>query len=94
MKNKLKKLPAFKNEEEESNFWATHSPLDYLDHSKTIVVRAVPNLKPSTEFLSMRLSSIMLAQLKTVANRKDLGYSSLAKVYIEKGIKEDLKGAA
>ena len=84
MKKKLK-IPKFKNEDEEREFWATHSSLDYFDWSKAAFVR-FPNLKPSTETISIRLPKWMLDDIKVQANKKDVPYQSLIKGYIKQGI--------
>ncbi len=91
MKKKLKQIPRFKSEDEERRFWQKNSPLDYIDEKEIVVVQSLPNLKPSTEQISLRIAKIMLERLKTVANRKDVPYQSLAKMYIERGLKEDMK---
>ncbi len=92
MKKKLKPIPKFRGEDEEREFWQKHSPLDFIDRKDGIVIDGLPNLKPSTEQISLRLAKIMLSRLKVVANRKDVPYQSLAKIYIERGLKEDMSG--
>ncbi|MFO7985514.1 MAG: BrnA antitoxin family protein [Desulfatiglandaceae bacterium] len=82
---KDRRIPEFKNEDEEREFWATHSPLDYYD--KTSVKSATfPKLKPSVKSISIRLPEDMLAELKTLANKKDIPYQSLAKIYLARQI--------
>jgi len=85
MKKMDKRVPVFKNEDEERAFWATHSPLDYFD-SQSIQRAAFPKLKPSLKAISIRVPSDMLAELKNLANKKDVPYQSLAKVYIARQI--------
>jgi hypothetical protein len=85
MKRKDMKLPKFKNEDEERQFWATHSPLDYFDPSSARSV-LLPNLKPSLKSISIRLPADMLAELKVLANKKDVPYQSLAKIYLARQI--------
>ncbi len=92
MKKKLKPVPEFRDEDEEREFWQKHSPLDYIDRKDGIVMDGLPNLKPSTEQISLRLAKMMLSRLKVMANRKDIPYQSLAKIYIERGLKEDMSG--
>lgn len=88
MKN-LKQIPRFKSEEEERNFWATHDSTEYVDWSKA--EKAVfPNLKMSTESISLRLPSHLLARIKALANKKDVPYQSLIKEYIKRGIFQPL----
>ncbi|MGB6068060.1 MAG: BrnA antitoxin family protein [Desulfomonilaceae bacterium] len=84
-KRKIVKIPQFKNEDEEREFWATHSPLDYFDSSSARRV-LFPNLKPSLKSISIRLPADMLAELKILANKKDVPYQSLAKIYLARQI--------
>ena len=78
MRKIAKKIPKFKNEDEEREFWATHSPLDYFDPGK-FKKASFPKLKPSLKSISIRLPEDMLAELKILANKKDVPYQSLAK---------------
>jgi predicted DNA binding CopG/RHH family protein len=85
MKNMHNRIPKFKNEDEEREFWATHSPLDYFDR-KRAKRAAFPNLKPSLKSISIRLPEDMLEELKVLANKKDVPYQSLAKIYLARQI--------
>ena len=85
MKKIHKKIPKFKNEDEEREFWATHSPLDYFD-TGDIKRASLPKLKPSLKSISIRLPEDMLAELKILANKKDVPYQSLAKIYLARQI--------
>ncbi len=85
MKKTDKRIPAFKSEDEERAFWATHSPLDYAD-LRGIRKAPFPNLKPSLKSISIRVPADMLAELKNLANKKDVPYQSLAKVYLARQI--------
>jgi len=85
MKKTYKRIPEFKTEDEEREFWSTHSPLDYFDPSSTKRV-SFPNLRPSLKSISIRIPSDMLAELKTLANKRDVPYQSLAKVYLARQI--------
>jgi predicted DNA binding CopG/RHH family protein len=84
MKNN-KTIPNFKNEDEERDFWANHSPLDYFD-IKDFKRASFPKLKLSVKSISIRLPEDMLAELKTLANKKDIPYQSLAKIYLSRQI--------
>jgi predicted DNA binding CopG/RHH family protein len=85
MKKANKTLPVFKNEDEEREFWATHSPLDYFDTRST--KKAVfSDLKPSLKSISLRVPSDLLAQLKTLANKKDIPYQSLIKIFLARQV--------
>jgi len=85
MKKKNKRIPKFKNEDAERKFWATRSPLDYFD-STNFKMASFPKLKPSLKSISIRLPEDMLAELKILANKKDVPYQSLAKVYLARQI--------
>lgn len=78
----------FRNEDEEREFWATHSPLDFFDLTKARRAR-FPNLKPSLKSISIRLPEDMLNELKVLANKKDVPYQSLAKLYLAWGIQAE-----
>ena len=85
-----KQIPAFKNEDEEREFWATHDSTEYLDWSKA--KRAVfPNLKPSTKSISLRLPESILVGLKTLSNKRDVPYQSLLKVFLAEKVEEELR---
>lgn len=84
---KLKKIPAFKSEDDERDFWDTHDLTDYFDVSKAQRV-IFPNLKPSTESISLRLPASLLARLKEIANKKDVPYQSLMKIYLSEKVEE------
>jgi predicted DNA binding CopG/RHH family protein len=78
---KLKPVPTFKSEDEEREFWATHDSTDYVDWSKAKRV-ALPNLKPSSQTISLRLPMAMIARLKLLANKRDIPYQSLLKIFL------------
>ena len=86
--NKLKPIPQFKNEAEEREFWMIHDTTEYFDITKPVRL-TFPNLKPSTETISLRLPQFMLDQLKKIANKKDVPYQSLIKVFLGEKIKEE-----
>ncbi len=85
-----KKIPVFKNEDEEREFWATHNSTEYVDWDKASKV-VLPNLKPTTKTISLRLPISMLNDLKVLANKKDVPYQSLLKVLLSEKIDEELK---
>ena len=85
MQNINRKIPKFKNEDEEREFWAIHSPLDYFDDGE-IKRASFPKLKPSLKSISIRLPEDMLAELKILANKKDVPFQSLAKIYLARQI--------
>ena len=78
---RLKPIPKFKTEAEERGFWKNHDTTPYLDWSKA--KRATfPNLKPSTTAISIRLPSGLLEQIKVAANKNDVPYQSLIKIWL------------
>ena len=71
----------FKTEAAERKFWETHDSTDYIDWSKAERVR-FPNLKPSTTAISIRLPLGLLEQIKIAANKRDVPYQSLIKMWL------------
>ena len=66
MNMRLKSIPKFRNEAEERRFWETHNSTNYVDWSKSERVR-LPNLKPSTTSISLRLPVTLLERIKVAA---------------------------
>lgn len=90
MTKKLKPIPEFKTEEEERKFWETHDSTEHVDWTKAVKAR-FPNLKPSTQSISLRLPLSMLEDLKVEANKRDVPYQSLLKVWISEKLEEQKK---
>jgi len=88
MPNARKPVPEFKSEAEERAFWEEHDTADYLDWSRAEVVQ-FPNLKLSTSTISLRLPAQLLSDLKVLANKRDVPYQSLLKVYLAERIAEE-----
>ena len=88
MKN-IKNIPKFKSEDQEREFWAKNDSVDYVDWSKADKV-IFPNLKPTTESISLRLPSFLLTRIKQLANEKDVPYQSLMKVFLSERVKKEL----
>lgn len=76
-----KKIPEFRSEEEEFEFWSQADSTEYLDWSKAKRAR-FPNLKPTLRTISIRLPVSMLEDLKILANQRDVPYQSLMKVFL------------
>jgi predicted DNA binding CopG/RHH family protein len=76
------KLPTFANEGEERAFWETHDSTDYVDWKQAERV-VLPNLKPTTKTISLRLPQHLLDSIKTAANARDVPYQSLIKVWLQ-----------
>lgn len=81
----LKPIPQFASEAEERAFWETHDTTEYVDWSQARL-GAFPNLKLSTETISLRLPAGLLAELKALANQRDVPYQSLMKVFLAERI--------
>jgi predicted DNA binding CopG/RHH family protein len=84
-----RRLPEFRSEDEERVFWATHDSTEYVDWRKGSRT-AFPNLKPSLRTISLRLPESMIAELKTLANKRDVPYQSLLKVFLAERIAEEV----
>ncbi len=85
MSRKLKPVPTFKNEAEERVFWESHDSTDYVDWSRAERVR-LPNLKPTTKAISLRLPLDLLERIKMAANKRDVPYQSLIKVWLSEKV--------
>ncbi|MBN2416808.1 BrnA antitoxin family protein [bacterium] len=90
MKIKEKKqIPDFKTEAEEQEFWAHHDSSEYIDWGKADTV-TLPKLKPSLKTISIRLPKIMIDELKVLANKRDVPYQSLMKIFIAERLEQEL----
>ena len=87
---KFKKIPKFKNEDEERDFWASADSSEYFDFDNPIELD-LSKLKPSTQSISLRLPSILLDGLKELANKKDVPYQSLMKIFLAEKVEEALR---
>lgn len=85
-----KALPRFKSEEQEREFWASHDSTEFVDWRKGKRV-ALPNLKPSLQTISLRLPKPMLERLKLLANKRDVPYQSLLKMFLAERLKAELQ---
>ena len=85
MAKKLKKIPKFKTEDEEAEFWNTHDSTDYFDWSKA-KIGIFPNLKLTTRPISLRLPISLINRAKVQAHKLDIPYQTLIKQSIDKGI--------
>ena len=85
-----KKVPRFNTEDQERKFWSSRDSSPYVDWSKG--QRAVmPELKPSLTTISLRLPELLLAELKLLANKRDVPYQSLLKVFLAERIRKELQ---
>ena len=84
-----KQIPKFKNEDEEREFWATHDSTDYVNWDKAEKI-TLSNLKPSVKKISLRLPETMIEELKLLANKRDVPYQSLLKIFLAERIEKEL----
>ena len=85
----LKPIPEFPNEDAEREFWESHDSADYIDwrQAKSVVF---PALKPSTKTISIRLPESMLNELRLLANKRDVPYQSLIKIFLQERLDHEL----
>ena len=86
---KLKKRPTFKSDKQEADFWTSHDSTEYINYAKSQRV-VFPRLKPSTETISLRLPKSLLDQLKTLANKRDVPYQTLLKLFVLERVEVEL----
>ncbi len=86
---KFKTLPQFKTEDEERTFWKSHDSTEYIDWSKAKKA-LFPNLKPSTETISLRLPISLLNHIKSEANKRDVPYQSYMKMLLSEMLKKQV----
>jgi predicted DNA binding CopG/RHH family protein len=86
--SELKKIPEFKNDEEEFEFWSTADSTEYIDWSTARKTKFV-NLKPSLRTISVRLPVAMVEDLKILANQRDVPYQSLLKVFLAERLQQE-----
>ena len=85
-----KELPKFANEDEERRFWSENDSADYVDWDRARRI-VLPRLKPSQKKISLRLPAMMLAELKRLANKRDVPYQSLLKVFLAERLEKELR---
>ena len=89
----MKKIPKFKSEKEEQEFWASADSTQHINWEKGRKM-VLPNLKPSLKTISLRLPEPMLEELKLLANKRDVPYQSLLKIFLSERIARELKRSA
>lgn len=90
---KLNKIPKFKNEDEERDYWANNDSSKFIDWSKSKSA-SFPNLKPTTKTISIRLPEHLIESLKTLANKRDVPYQSLIKIILKERIDQEFRNSA
>jgi predicted DNA binding CopG/RHH family protein len=91
MSKRRKTVPDFQSEAEERAFWESHDSSDYIDWSEAQSV-SLPNLKPSTRTISLRLPVALLERIKIEANKRDMPYQSLIKAWLAEDVKRKHNG--
>ena len=87
MPKKINTTPTFRSEAAERVFWESHDSTDYVDWSQA--QRAtLPNLKPTTQTISLRLPKHLLDAIKAAANARDVPYQSLIKVWLQEHVEQ------
>ena len=87
--SKLKKIPKFKTEDEEREFWSTHDSTEYVDYTKAKKV-LFPGLKPFTRSIPIRFQAPLIKNLKALLIERDVPYQSLMKILLAEKVKEEL----
>ncbi len=87
MKKPPEKIPEFRTEADERRFWEEHDSSDYLDWNQAEQV-VLPNLKPTTKTISLRLPQHLLDAIKSAAHARDVPYQSLIKVWLQEKLHE------
>ncbi|MEW6233893.1 MAG: BrnA antitoxin family protein [Candidatus Omnitrophota bacterium] len=87
---KRMKIPTFKSEDEEREFWEKADSTEYLDWSKARRT-LLPDLKPTLKTISLRLPEFMIAELKVLANKRDVPYQSLLKIFLAERIRQEIE---
>ena len=88
MTNTKKRIPEFRSEDDERAFWATHDSTEFIDW-KTARRQKLPNLKPTLRTISLRLPASMIEDLKILANKRDVPYQSLLKVFLAERLEQE-----
>ncbi|MBT5485445.1 MAG: hypothetical protein HOH14_00195 [Gammaproteobacteria bacterium] len=88
--SKVKKIPEFKTQAQERAYWESHDSSDHLEWGNAEKV-TLANLKPSTKTISLRLPEGLLGRIKVEANKRDMPYQSLIKVWLTEDVKQSSK---
>lgn len=86
MNKPTKTIPAFTGEAQERAYWESHDSTEHLDWAKAKKV-SLPNLKPTTKTISLRLPQHLLDSIKVAANARDVPYQSLIKVWLQEKLR-------
>lgn len=83
---KLKRIPKFKSEADEREFWQNVDSTEYVDY-KSLEHWHFPNLKLTSRPITLRLPVYMIDRLKIEAHKIDIPYQSLIKKILFDGLK-------
>jgi predicted DNA binding CopG/RHH family protein len=86
-------MPKFETEDQEREFWASADSTEYVNWRQARAVK-LTNLRPTTRVISIRLPVTMIERLKILANKRDVPYQSLLKMYVAEKLEEELRAAA
>ena len=90
MAKKIKKIPRQVSEDQERDYWSRTDSSEHIDWSEARPL-VLPNLKPSLKTISLRLPEHMLAELKVLANKRDVPYQSLLKMFLAERLEEEMQ---
>ncbi len=90
MVRRVKKIPKFQSEDQEREFWSEADSTELIDWSEARPL-VLPNLKPSLKTISLRLPEHMLAELKVLANKRDVPYQGLLKLFLAERLEEEMR---
>lgn len=88
---KKRPVPEFRSEDEERTFWAKNDSTGFIDW-QSAQRRKFPNLKPTLRTISLRLPVSMIEDLKVLANKRDVPYQSLLKVFLAERLERERRG--
>lgn len=86
---RMRKVPRSKSEDRERDFWASHDSAEFIDRRQAKRVK-LPNLRPTTRTISIRLPESVIVRLKVLANKRDIPYQSLLKMFVADKLEEEL----
>lgn len=90
---KKNRVPEFRTEDEARQFWGAHDSTEFIDW-RTAKRYKFPNLKPTLRTISVRLPVSMIEDLKILANKRDVPYQSLLKVFLAERLQEERRRAS
>lgn len=92
MPDAKKQIPEFRSEDDERDFWAEQDSTQFIDW-QAAQRRRLPNVKPSLRTISLRLPVSMIEDLKVLANKRDVPYQSLLKVFLAERLEKERRRA-